>query len=186
MRLSHLLFLSFRTFLAPWSSALTFVVSNLIRFASTLSEWDHKPIEYWSRTSIHTEHMFGWTPRDCLAIVQSVFLLRSYRNGTRFIILTYHNLLNWVLKNNNGTESLARWRTRLSDVEYVVVHRARQKYQAADALLRFLTLNENHTISDSDFLLLALHAQDDNDSNTWIMERNSVDISVLIALSNLR
>ena len=84
---------------------------------------DYRPIGYWSRSLTKAEKNYSATERECLAIVWSVLLLRPYLEGAPFVIRTDHDSLRWLLNIADVSGRLARWRLRLSEFDFEVVHR---------------------------------------------------------------
>ena len=104
-----------------------------------------KPIGYWSRSLTDAERRYDTTQRECLAVVWAILLLRPYLEGTRFTIRTDHSALKWLLNLADSSGRLARWRLRLTEFEFDIVHRAGIKHQAADALSRLETTSTDET-----------------------------------------
>lgn len=93
-----------------------------------------KPIGYWSRSLNKAEQEYDTTHRECLAVVWEVLMLRPYLEGSRFTIRTHHDALQWILNMADATDKSARWRLRLSELEFDIVHRAGVTHQPADIL----------------------------------------------------
>ena len=114
------------------------------------TEGDFRPIGYWSRTLNPAERNYTTTERECLAIVWSILMLRPYIEGTRFTVRTDHDSLRWLLNLADASGRLARWRLRLAEYEYDVVHRPGIKHQAPDALSRLPTKGTDQSPLDDD------------------------------------
>lgn len=71
-----------------------------------------------------------------------------YLGGTRFTTGTDREALKWKLNPVDATRKLARWRVRLSEMEFDVFHSAGTKHQATDALSRFPTTGEDGNLID--------------------------------------
>lgn len=54
---------------------------------------------------------------------------------------------------SDATGKLVRWRLRLSELEFDVLHRARIKHHAADALFRLSTTGTDETKLDDELLV---------------------------------
>ena len=122
---------------------------------------DYRPIGYWSRSLTKAEKNYSATERECLAIVWSVLLLRPYLEGAPFVIRTDHDSLRWLLNIADVSGRLARWRLRLSEFDFEVVHRPGVKHQAADALSRMQTNGEDASRMDDEIpCFLAEHHRD--------------------------
>lgn len=100
---------------------------------------DYRPIGYWSRTLTAAERNYTTSERECLAIVWAILMLRPYLEGTKFTVRTDHDSLRWLLNISDVSGRLARWRLRLAEFDYTVVHRPGVKHQAPDALSRLPT-----------------------------------------------
>lgn len=59
---------------------------------------------------------------------------------SQLTIRTDHDVLQWILTVTNVTGKLARWRVRLSEVDFEFFHWILVKHQAADALYRLRTM----------------------------------------------
>lgn len=57
----------------------------------------YQQIEYWSSTLTSTERVYDTMQRECVTIVQAVFLLLLYLKDRRVSIRTYHNAVEWRL-----------------------------------------------------------------------------------------
>ena len=97
------------------------------------------PIGYWSRTLTKPEKNYDATHRECLAIVWAVLVLRPYLEGTHFKVRTDHHSLRWIMNLANASGRLARWRLRLQEFDFEVVHRAGSVHMAPDAMSRLPT-----------------------------------------------
>lgn len=75
-------------------------------------------------------------------MIWAVLMLRPYVEGRRFTIRTDHESLRWNLNMADATGKLSRWRLRLQELEFDVVHREVIKHQTADALSRLGTQGE--------------------------------------------
>lgn len=128
-----------------------------------------KPIRWWSRFLTDAESKYDTTQWECLAIVWSELLLQTYLEGARFTIRTDQELLECCILNfTDITSRLARWRLRLSRFEFDVVLRAGIKHQAADALSRLHTLNEDTVPLDNDSPFLAIDVQNEISSLSYV------------------
>lgn len=62
--------------------------------------------------------------KEYLEVIWAITFLRFYLEGTRFTIKTDHEALRWSLTMTEATGKQARWRLRLRETEYDIVHRA--------------------------------------------------------------
>ena len=127
-----------------------------------------RPIGYWSRSLNQAERAYDTTHRECLAVVWAVLLLRPYLEGTRYTIRTDHDALRWILNMADATGKLARWRLRLAEYEFDVVHRAGVKHQAADALSRLPTDGEDKAPLDDEIPVLVIQHDDEQTVSTVV------------------
>ena len=82
-----------------------------------------RPVGYWYRTLTKAEKNYSTTEKECLAIVWAVLMLRPYLEGSKFTLRTDHDSLRWIMNLSDASGRLQRWRLRLSEYEYDVVHR---------------------------------------------------------------
>lgn len=83
-----------------------------------------RPIGYWSGRLNDKERELGTALHRCLAVPYGVLLLRPYFEGNRLTVGTDHEALKWLLAISDTTWKPTRWRIRLSEFEYDIVHRA--------------------------------------------------------------
>lgn len=108
-----------------------------------------QPLGYFSRTLTPSERNYDTTQRECLGIVWATLLLRPYLYGSRFTLRTDENALKWIMDMTTATGMLARWRLRLLELEFHVVHRPGRQHQAPYALSRLPTTGaDTVTLSD--------------------------------------
>lgn len=80
---------------------------------------------YSSPSLTNTEKLYYTMQLECLAIVWSVLLLRTYLEVQPFTIRTNNNGLKWILNLADVTERLAYWRFHLLLFHFDVIHRPR-------------------------------------------------------------
>ncbi|KAM0734141.1 Retrovirus-related Pol polyprotein from transposon 17.6 [Formica fusca] len=100
-----------------------------------------RPIAYASRILSRAEHNYNTTEKELLAIVWAVKYYRPYLYGTKFKIITDHNPLVWLFNVANLGSRLIRWRLKLEEYDYEIVHRFGKTNTNADALSRNVVLN---------------------------------------------
>jgi len=95
--------------------------------AALLQEQDDgnlQPIAYISRRLATNELPDGVTETECLAVVWASLKLRPYLEGDRLLVRTDHDCLRWILNiEGSGNPRLARWRVRLSELEFDVAYK---------------------------------------------------------------
>lgn len=96
---------------------------------------DH-PIAYASRVLSRAEQNYNTTERELLAIVWAVKHFRPYLYGTKFKIITDHKPLVWLFSVNDPGSRLIRWRLKLEEYDYEIIHKSGKYNTNADALSR--------------------------------------------------
>jgi len=95
--------------------------------AALLQEQDDgklQPVAYISRRLATNELPYGVTEKECLAVVWASLKLRPYLEGDRFLVRTDHECRRWILNiEGPGNPRLARWRLRLSELEFDVAYK---------------------------------------------------------------
>jgi hypothetical protein len=68
---------------------------------------------------------------------------RPYIYGTKFKVITDHKPLIWLLNVTDPGSRLIRWRLKLEEYDYEIIHRARRANANADAISRYVTQDAN-------------------------------------------
>ena len=97
---------------------------------------------YASRLLKGAEVHYGITEKECLAVVWAVKYFRIYLNGTKFLIVTDHSALKWLMTINDPTGRLARWSLYLQAYDFEIIHRKGKKHSNVDALSRPVLIGE--------------------------------------------
>lgn len=100
------------------------------------SDGTNRPIGYLSRTLNDKEGELTRTARESFGVLVAVLLLGPYLESRRVTVRTHHAALKSVFTMSDASGELARWRLRLSQLEFGVVHYASSELQAADAMSR--------------------------------------------------
>lgn len=82
-----------------------------------------KPIDYWPRIRTDTENELVTTHKEWLVVIWAVLLLWPSLEGNWLTLRTNHEAPIWVLTRSNAWGKLARWRLRLSEFKFDIVHR---------------------------------------------------------------
>lgn len=77
---------------------------------------EQKPRGYWSRTLNVTEENYSVSEKEYLAMVWALQTLHPYHMGSRFIVITDHFALRWLMSITEPSGNLMRWRLRLRTV----------------------------------------------------------------------
>jgi hypothetical protein len=83
-----------------------------------------------------TERNYSSYAGECLAAVWEVSHFRVYLYGRRFVLLTDHEPLKWLMTNEKLTGMHARWAHILSEYDFEIKHRPRKRSGDADGLSR--------------------------------------------------
>jgi len=103
-----------------------------------------RPIAYASRILCKAEQNYNTTEKELLAIVWAVKYFRPYLYGTRFKIVTDHRPLIWLFNISDPGSRLIRWRLKLEEYDYEIVHKAGKGNTNADALSRNPIPDDQH------------------------------------------
>jgi len=102
-----------------------------------------RPIAYASRILNKAEQNYNTTEKELLAIVWAVKHFRPYVYGTKFLIITDHKPLIWLFSINDPGLRLIRWRLKLEEYDYEIIHRAGKGNTNADTLSRNPITNQS-------------------------------------------
>jgi hypothetical protein len=89
-------------------------------------------IVYASGSNNRTKRNYSSYARECLAAVWGVSHFRVYLYGRRFVMLTDHEPLKWLMTNEKLTEMHARWAHILSEYDFEIRHRPGKRSGDAD------------------------------------------------------
>lgn len=131
-----------------------------------------RPLGYFSRKSIPSGRNYDTTQRECLGIVWAVLLLQPYLYGACFTLRTDHNALKWIMDMTAATGMLDRWRLRLLELEFDMVHRLVRNQQAPGALSRLLTAGADTTDLHEEVPVFSVTGNDDEEEECPINATN--------------
>lgn len=132
---------------------LTTDASN-VAVGGVLSQSGH-PIAYYSRTLNSAEKNYSTIEREMLAILACTKHFRPYLFGQNFTVETDHNPLVWYNKIKEPNARLMRWKEKLSDFDFNVIHKRGKDNKVADALSRVEIQNNEIDQLDDNASLIA-------------------------------
>jgi len=93
-----------------------------------------RPIVYASRVLSRAKQNYNMTEKELLAIVWTVKHFKPYVFVTKFKIVIDHKPLIWLFNVNDPGSRLIRWRLKLEEYDYEIIHKTGQVNANADAL----------------------------------------------------
>ncbi|GBM00489.1 Transposon Ty3-G Gag-Pol polyprotein, partial [Araneus ventricosus] len=93
-------------------------------------------IAYFSKSLGKPERNYCVTRKKLLAIVKSIEHFHHYLYGRKFLLLTDHASLRWLLNFREPEGQIARWIQRLQEYDFEIQHRKGTSHGNADALSR--------------------------------------------------
>ena len=160
--------------------------------AHRMSDGSEKPITYASRTLNKAEQNYSQLEKECLSLVFGIKRFYTYLFGRPFELVTDHQPLLGLLKENrsNSPQASARircWSLYLSMFEYVLKFRRTTAHTNADALSRLpLPLEPAITTTLLELVLLAEHLLESPVSAGEIRAETLKDILLAPALQFLK
>ena len=119
-----------------------------------------RPIAYHSRVLNDAERSYAPNHKEALSIAWAVTILQPYLEGEHFTLRTDHHTLKWIMTSTENTGQLARWRLRLQELDFEVIHRPGRLHIAADVLSRLPTTEPDTTPIDFDVPVFSIIDQD--------------------------
>jgi hypothetical protein len=95
-----------------------------------------RPVAYASRQLNKAEQAYSASEAELLALVWAAKHFRCYLYGKRFTVRTDHAALTFLKTFSDTNAKRMRWSTRLSELDFIVEHRAGTKIPHFDALSR--------------------------------------------------
>lgn len=96
-------------------------------------------IAFASRLLGDNERRYTVSEQECLALVWSLKKFRPYLEGYRFVAITDHQALKWLLQLKEPSGRLARWILELQQYDFEIRYRKGTLNKVADALSRNCT-----------------------------------------------
>jgi hypothetical protein len=95
------------------------------------------PIAYHSKGLSGCEKNWDTTNLEAFAVVNAVGKFRHYLHGRKFKIITDHSALLWILNTDKSANPKhIRWRLKLQDYNFEIIHRQGKYNSVPDALSR--------------------------------------------------
>ena len=115
-------------------------VSN-IAIGAVLTQKDDQgkehPIAYYSKGLTGCEKNWDTTNLEAFAVVNAVGKFRHYLHERKFKIITDHSALLWILNTDKSANPKhIRWRLKLQDYNFEIIHRQGKYNSVPDALSR--------------------------------------------------
>jgi len=120
---------------------------------------EYHPIRYYSRALLPAEKNNFATKIEALGVVWSVTYLRSYFQGTEFLVRCGHQARLSVLTSMSPNARIHRSRIRLLEYTYEIPHKPGKDHMVADALSRLPTEGLDSTPLDEDISVLAIETR---------------------------
>src|SRR5215470_14292500 len=95
----------------------------------------HSKLDLWE-----TERNYSTTEKELLAIVWGMRYFRPYLYGRKFVVVTEHKPLTWIMSVKDPGSRLLRWRIKLEEYDYEIVCKRGALNTNADALSRVSSL----------------------------------------------
>ena len=97
---------------------------------------DEQVIAYASRTLNAAEKNYSTTEQELLAIIWACEKFRPYLFGVEFDLLTDHKPLTYLSALNLSSSRLIRWKMRLQEYSFKLIHKPGKEHVNADVLSR--------------------------------------------------
>lgn len=94
------------------------------------------PVAYASRALTEAEMNYTTTEKELLAMVYATQVFRQYLYGRPFTFVTDHKALIWLNNVKDPVSRLMRWKIKMSEFVYDIVHKSGKQNKNADALSR--------------------------------------------------
>ncbi|KAA8490790.1 Transposon Ty3-I Gag-Pol polyprotein [Porphyridium purpureum] len=95
-----------------------------------------RPVAFYSRLLRPAEQNYTVTEKECLAAIAAMEHFRHYLYGKRFVLMTDHSALSWLMRQKEPQGRIARWILKVQDFDFQVQHHPGKANTVADALSR--------------------------------------------------
>jgi len=103
---------------------------------SQVQNGEERPNVYASRQTNKAEQSYAATELEMLGLVWATKQIRCYLHGRKLVARTYHAALTYLRNFADQNSRLLRWSIKLSELDFVVEHRAGKKMANVDSLSR--------------------------------------------------
>ena len=94
------------------------------------------PFHYGSRSLKYCELNYTVTEIEALAAVWAITQSRNYLHGSYFELITDHHSLCWVLRAEDASARVSKWKLKLAEYNYKVMYKSGKCHKDVDALSR--------------------------------------------------
>ena len=120
---------------------------------SQVKDGIERPLAYASRQVNTAEQLYSASELEMLTLVWAAKHFRCYLLGRKFLVRTDHSALIYWQKFSDQNSRLLKWSLRLSDLDFVVEHRAGSKISHVDALSRHVsTITHQNSLEKENIL----------------------------------
>lgn len=130
-----------------------------------------KPVAYASRTLTDTEKKYSAIERELLAIVWATKHFRPYLYGNKFTVYTDHRPLIWLSNLKELNSKLTRWRLRLQEYDFHIIHKSGKQNANADALSRL----QFNVLGNDDNDSMIVNVEDSEEQSSKLTKKDIVD-----------
>jgi len=145
--------LTFPDFSLPFILTTDASKTALGAILSQVQNGEERPIAYASRQTNKAEQSYAATELEMLSLVWATKQFRCYLHGRKLVARTDHAALIYLRNFADQNSRLLRWSNKLSELDFVVEHRAGKKMVRVDALSRHVgTIVQEGTPEKEDVL----------------------------------
>jgi len=131
-------------------------------------------ILFLSKKLSQAEKKYCVREKEALAIVWGIEQCKYYLTGRKFVVITDHGNLQWLLDSETLSPRLARWVIKLQGYDFTIVYRQGKDNVKADCLSRMAEEGAQDTKS---VLMFHLEEEDDSDTDHDSSDMPSLDSS---------
>ena len=110
-------------------SGLGYTLSHVI-------DSEEHPFHYGSRTLKYCELNYTVMEIEALAAVWAITQSRNYLHGSFFELITDHHALCWVLKAQDASARVSKWKLKLAEYDYKILYKNGKAHMNVDTLSR--------------------------------------------------